>query len=392
MLRAGVNWSESGDPFRAGQEAAGKALEALGEKPRLAVAFCTVAYDTTRFLEGIREAAGDAPLIGSTSFTGVLTPAGFLHAEHGAGTVMLLAGEDMAFGVGAAAIGEEPEAAGEKAALAAVAQAGKKSHDPVAAFMLVAPPGAEERLIRGIERVVGRAPMIGGSAADNTLEGKWQELANGKALEGSVVVALIYSPRLVGVGYSGEFRPTAKRGVITKVRDRRTLAEIDGRKALEVYAEWRGLPIEDLEGGKLLVQSIQRPLGIVDVGGGHWWIRHPMNGNADGTIATGNDLAEGTVVTMMEATTEELVAAPAMVAGQAVSDVGGEVGAVIMAHCGGRALGLGPDRMGEVARGLKQALGDVPFVGYCTFGEQGFARWTANGAGGLMLSALAIGK
>ena len=29
---------------------------------------------------------------------------------------------------------------------------------------------------------------------------------------------------------------------------------------------------------------------------------------------------------------------------------------------------------------------------HCTFGEQGFASWTANGAGGLMLSVLAIAK
>ncbi len=392
MLRVGAGWSESGDPFEAGREAAGKALEALGERPGLAVAFCTVAYDTSRFLDGVRTATGDVPLVGATSFTGVLTPAGYLHGERGAAAVMLVAGSEMAFGVGAAPIGETPEEAGEKAALAAVAQAGKSPRDPVSAFLLVAPPGAEERLIRGVERVAGRAPMIGGSAADNTLEGKWQEFANGRALEGAVVVALVYSPRPIGVGYSGEFRPTAKRGFITKVRDRRTLVEIDGRKALEVYAEWRGLPVDEVLGGKLLVQSIQHPLGILDAGGDHWWIRHPMNGNADGSIAVGNDLAEGTVVTLMEASLDELAAGAVTVVRRAVADLGGEAGGVILAHCGGRALGLGPDRMNEVALSLKEALGDVPFVGYCTFGEQGFARSTANGAGGLMLSALALGK
>ena len=174
MLQVGVSWSEQTDAFLAGKEAAGKALASLGASPGFALAFCTVGYDEARFLAGIGEAVGPVALMGATSFTGVLTPAGFLHAEQGAGAVMLLASAEMAFGVGAAEIGDDPEAAGEKAAREAVAQARRSPSDPVSAFLLVAPPGAEERLIRGVECVVGRAPMIGGSAADNSLEGRWK--------------------------------------------------------------------------------------------------------------------------------------------------------------------------------------------------------------------------
>jgi hypothetical protein len=392
MLKARVNWSEEPDPYRAGNESAGRAMTALGDKANLAIVFCTVGYDEARFVQGVREALGAVPLMGATSFTGVLTPGGFLHGEKGAGAVMLLASEDMTFGVGASQIGDSPEAAGQEAARKAIAGAGKSESEPVAAFFLIAPPGAEERLIRGIERVVGRVPMIGGSAADNTLEGKWREFANGEILANGVVVGLVYSKRPVGVGYDGHFGPTDRRGIITKIRDRRTLVEIDGRKALEVYAEWRGLKVEDLLGSKLLVASIPNPLGIRDVSGALWWIRHPMNGNEDGSVAVGSDLAEGTVVTMMEATLQQIAQGASEVVRTAVGDLGGVAGAVVLAHCGGRALGLGPEKMEQVAADIKGALGDVPFIGYCTFGEQGYARGTANGAGGLMLSALALAK
>jgi hypothetical protein len=50
----------------------------------------------------------------------------------------------------------------------------------------------------------------------------------------------------------------------------------------------------------------------------------------------------------------------------------------IVKYCGGRALGFGVERMEKVAADLKGVRGQVPFVGFCTFGEQGYAKWTAN--------------
>ncbi|MHB1417160.1 MAG: FIST signal transduction protein [Chloroflexota bacterium] len=392
VLKVGVNWSEESDPRRAGSEAAGRAQAALGSQAGLALVFCTVGYDEASFVRGVKEAVGDVPIMGATSFSGVLTPGGFLHGEKGAGAVMLLASPEMAFSVGASQIGEQPESAGQEAARKAIARAGESESDPVAAFFMVAPPGAEERLIRGIEQVVGRAPMVGGSAADNTLEGQWKEFANGEVLTDAVVVGLVYSKRPVGVAYDGRFNPTAKHGVITKIRDRRTLVEIDGRRALDVYAEWRGMGLEDLLGGKILAASITNPLGIRDVYGGLWWIRHPMGGNEDGSIVVGSDLAEGTVVTYMEATLEQIAQGASEVVKAALGDLEERAGAVVLAHCGGRALGLGPERMEKVASDIKATLGEVPFVGFCTFGEQGYAKGTANGGGGLMLAAMALPK
>lgn len=393
MLKASVGWSDVADARQAGKASAEKGLAGLKEKAGLALAFCTVHYDEAAFLKGIREALGDVPLLGATSFMGVLTPAGFLHSEEGGvGAVMLLASPEMTFGVGGSEVGDDPRAAGQKAVRAAIAQAGKSEADPVSAFFLIPAPGAEERIIKGIEDVIGRVPMVGGSSANQMGEAPWKEFANDHILVNGVAVGVIYSALPFGIAYTGYYRPTDKQGIITKVRDRRTLVEIDGRKALEVYAGWRGMKAQDLLGGELLGATIPFPLGMRDVSGDLWWIRHPVNGNEDGSMAVGSDLAEGTAVTMMEATLDQIAEGASEVVKMALDDLGGEAGAVIVGHCGGRAAALGPGMMGRVGADLQRVLGDIPFIGYLTFGEQGCGKWTANGAGGLMLAAMALGK
>jgi len=392
MLKTGVGWSEQADAYQSGKESAEKALAKLKEKAGLAVAFCTVHYDEAKFVKGIRDVLGDVPLMGSTSFSGILTPGGFLHKESGVGGVILLASPEMAFGVGGSEIGDDPRAAGQKAVRAAIAQAGKSESDAVSAFFVVPPPGVEESLIKGIEDVVGRVPMIGGSAANQGGEVPMKEFANDKVMVNGVVVGVIYSKLPFGVGYTGFYKPTDKHGVITKVRDRRTLVEIDGRKALEVYAGWRRMKVEEVLGGALLGATIPFPLGMRDVSGDLWWIRHPVNGNEDHSMAIGSDLAEGTAVTMMEATLDVIAQGASEVVKMALDDLGGEARAVIIGHCGGRAMGLGTEMMEKVNADIKAILGDIPFLGYLTFGEQGYAKWTTNGAGGLMLVAMALGK
>ncbi|MEA3397917.1 MAG: FIST N-terminal domain-containing protein [Chloroflexota bacterium] len=392
MLKAGVCWSDLADAYQAGQQSAQKALADLKGKADFALAFCTVDYDEAAFLKGIQETVRNVPLMGCTSFTGIITPGGFIHKEGGVGGVLLLSSPEMKFGVGGSEIGDDPRAAGQKAARAAIAQAGKTESDVASAFVMIAPPGVEETLIKGIEDVIGRAPMIGGSAADNTIEGYWKEFANYEVYANGVMVGVLYSELPFGTHYTGYYKPTAKQGLITKVEGKRTLVEIDGQKALEVYAGWRGMQVEDLLGGKLLSAAIPFPLGVRDVSGDLWWIRHPLGGNEDGSIAVGNDMAEGTAVTMMEATLDEIVQGASEMVKLALDDLDGEPGAAFIVHCGGRAAALGPERMDQVAADIKAVLGNVPFIGFCSFGEYGYAKWTANSAGGLMLAALVLGK
>jgi len=392
MLKAKVSWSTEADAYQSGKASVKMALEELKEKAKFVLAFCTVDYDTTTFLQGVKEEVGEVPIMGCTSFNGILTPGGFIHAEKGVGSVMVISSPEVDFGVGAAEIGDDPQGAGRKAAEIAIAQAGKSKDDIVSAFLMIAPPGAEERLLKGIQDIIGRIPMIGGSAADNTIEGYWKEFANQEVYSNGVIVTVLYSKLPLGTAYSGYYHPTDSQGIITKVIDRRTLVEIDHRKALEVYANWREMETSKLMGANLLSESIVSPLAVRDVSGDLYWVRHPLNGNDDLSIAVGNDLAEETAVIMMKADLDEIVEGVNQVVKSALADLDGPAGALILAHCGGRASALGAKRMEEVALNLKANLGETPFIGFCTFGEQGYVKWTGNGAGGLMLSALALGK
>jgi len=71
---------------------------------------------------------------------------------------------------------------------AALADADRLGETP-AMVWVSSTPGSEEDVIAGLQDVVGSAtPIVGGSAADNAIEGKWQVMAGGEAVGNGLVV------------------------------------------------------------------------------------------------------------------------------------------------------------------------------------------------------------
>ena len=171
----------------------------------------------------------------------------------------------------------------------------------------------------------------------------------------------------------------------------RTLAEIDGVPAIKKYQEWTGASDEEVSGGNLLVRAITNPLGVKDRLGDLVAIRHPMNGNADGSMAIGNNLAENTAVILMESSVDGLIQSAGKTLKELKDKIGAPAGAYHLVHCGGRRAGIG-DRIEEVAALLKKEAGDVPFITEFTFGEYGYEDDNNNTCGGLMLSFTAFGQ
>jgi len=385
MMRAKVGWSTAGCALSAGKEAAEAAKV---EGAQVALLFGSVDYDSEELLKGVRGTLGGVPVIGCSSYTGVLVPGGFITGPEGYCALMTLSDEDMIVSVGTAERECCAVSAGEQAALAALEAAGMDTAPEF--FYMVAPPGEEEFYLEGIQSIIGRVPFFGGSAADNDLSGKWLVYGNGVVKNG-VAVAFFWN-KAFGNKYTGAYRGTGKRGIITKVENNRVLKEIDGKPALDVLAGWLGSTPAELQGFNLLGATIHHPIGITDFAGGHVWIRHPMAGNPDGSANIGNNLAEGVAIELMEATTDELVASVESTAKSAVEMLGEEgLGALVAVHCGGRRGGIG-DRMDETVAAMKNAVGETPFIGVFTFGEYGYEGDSANGCGGLMLSFMALGK
>ena len=174
----------------------------------------------------------------------------------------------------------------------------------------------------------------------------------------------------------------------------RGIAEICGKPALDVYAEWRGMSTDQLMGGDLLVESIVAPLGVKDRMGDLVAIRHPMNGNDDHSIAVGAKVAEKTAVIMMDGDVDCLVGSIEKTAGElkeAAAKVGADKpAAYFFVHCGGRRAAIA-DRIGEVADSFIKEADGVPFIAEFTFGEYGFEQDGCNTIGGLMLSFSQLG-
>ena len=388
MLKSNVAWSTHKDSYTQGKETAEKAVVDLMQT-KVAFLYTSVDCDVCKVLEGAKSQLGTAPIIGCTSSAGIIVPDGFISSENGFTGILALGDPDMEVGVAGSERGKDPRETGRKVAMEAMAKVGRT--DAPAYFYMVASPAEEEFYIKGIEDVIGRVPVFGGSAADNTVEGKWSIYTNDKIFSDGVAVAFFYTDKEMKNVYTGEYHETTNSGVITKIKGNRTLVEIDGVPAIEKYASWTGKKMKDLEGNNLLVSTITEPLGVKDRLGDLVAIRHPMFGNKDGSMNIGANLAVNTAVIQMEATVDELISSTEKTMKELNKEMNNEIGAYLLVHCGGRRLGIG-DRIDEVTKLIKKQSKGVPFITIFTFGEYGVKDHGANTTGGLMLSFTAFSK
>ena len=385
MLKCNVGSSTAACAETAGREAAARAKSGLADV-KLAFAYASVAYDLEKTLAGIAGELPGVPIVGNTSFTGVVTPDGFVGGEDGFVGVMALSGESLTVGAAGRAKENDARATGRAVALEAMQRAGKDA--PPDFYYMAASPGEEEFYIKGISDVIGRVPFFGGSAADNAIAGEWSLYVGGSIFPDGVTVAFFYGASMTNL-FTGAYRETGDVGIITKVRDNRVLEEIDGVPAVKKYAQWAGVDPDSLMGSNLLVYTINSPLGVKDRLGELIAIRHPMNGNDDYSMNVGANLAEKTAVIRMAATVDELVETASSTLEKLKAKAGGAAAAYHLVHCGGRRAGFG-DRIGEVAEAVKNAAGGVPFIMEFTFGEYGYEDDGNNTTGGLMLSYTAL--
>lgn len=393
MLKTKVGYSNIADAFEAGAETARKASEGL--KPKAGLLFNSVAYDQKKLMEGTKSVA-DYDIVGCTSSAGLITPDGYMIDENGVAGMMTFDDENLTVACYGMPKKKNARETGRQVALKALEKAGI-DYAPDYFFMSAA-PGAEEDYIKGIQDVIGRVPCFGGSAADNTVEGKWSLFYNNEIFNDGVVVAFFYTEKEITTEYTGAYNETDNVGIITEVKDNRTLCKIDGVSALKKYAEWIGSTPQELKGSNLLSASITKPLGVKSPLGGLTVIRHPMFGDdmntktvEDDVMNIGNNLVEKTAIIQMEATVDELIDSTGKTL-KALKKKSPESAGYLLVHCGGRRLGIGA-RMTEVYEQLKKEAGDTPFLVVFTFGEYGYTDdEQSNAAGGLMLSFTSFEK
>ena len=394
MLKTKVGYSTLKDSYAKGKEAAKNAN--VGMRPKLGMMYCSCNDDVEEVVSGAMSSMKGAPIIGCTSSGMIITNDGIIESEDGFAGLMSFDDKNINIGVAAHKAGKNAREIGRKVARAAVENAGE-NYSPNY-FYMVASPKEEEDYLMGIQDVIGRVPMFGGSAADDTVEGNWKIFCNDQVFQDGVAVAFFYTDNDIVTSYTGAYRDTENYGLITEVKNDRTLVKIDGVSALKKYADWIGKKPSELKGQNLLVASITKPLGVKDPLGNLTVVRHPMFGDDMGTKTTtddvinlGNKVVEKTAIVQLEATVDELIKSTKTTLKDAKSQLTTEPAGYFLVHCGGRKLGIG-DRIDEVYKNLVEEAHGVPFITVFTFGEYGYDEHSANICGGLMLSFTAFGE
>ena len=378
MSAIGTSSTTITNPKAAAAELVERAKAGLTGKPTLAILFATTQYDTESLVSAVSELLGGTPLWGGSSSTGVFQDAGWVTGEGGGASLMLIA--DRPAGVGVCAVGDDGFAAGKKAAEEALKQLGGGP----SVLLTIAYMGPEEEILRGIAEVAPGVPVVGGTASDHSPEAKFQQFANGHAFRDHFAIAALGGP--IGYAFTNGYRLTGKKATVTKATGR-TVFELGGRRAMDVYSEWVGRPESEIGGGALVSFSVQYPLMFHK--DGITYSAHPVNSNADGSMDFGAAMAPGMVLELGEASVNGLIAE----AGNAVHKAALGVDrpkAIVLAHCGGRAIALG-DRISEIPGEVEHSVGRVPWVGYLAFGEQGCSVVGIPTHADLSLAALALG-
>ncbi|MBI3899804.1 MAG: FIST C-terminal domain-containing protein [Gammaproteobacteria bacterium] len=398
-MHIATSWSTQSDTVKAVEEAYEKLGQSLnGEPPTLLLTYYSNNHDSRTILKRLDALSGNVPIQGGTSCLGIMTQQGF-HSADGCGFgLWAIQDPQGSYSVGIAAINDNPRQAAAEATEMALAGAGRPGEVPALVWLNSA-PGCEEKILQGIEDVLGRqVPIAGGSTGDNTVAGDWKQIGAGQVHQNAVVVTVMYPSTEVAFAFHSGYEPAEHRGRVTRATGR-TLYEIDGRPAAQVYNEWTGGIIAEAlpAGGNVLPMTTLSPLGR-EVGRmrgvPYFKLSHPNSVAADGALTLFSDIEEGEEILLMTGSKNNLVTRAGRVAESAISAgslAADDVCGALVIYCAGCMLTIQSD-MDKVATGVSGVLKNNPFIGVFTFGEQGCFVGGENRHGNLMISVVVFGR
>lgn len=368
----------------------------VGTPPDFAVAYFSDALDAGEVAASAGR-LGARALHGGTSCRGALAPGSLPGGVRPPLGVLAINDPDGDYGTALAKKGSDPRGAARQAMKDALAAAGREAEAPDLVW-LTATPGEEEAIIAGIRDVTGDAtPVVGGSAADDHVAGRWSVIGGNTALGDGIVVSVLFPSTPVSLAFQNGYAPTPHRGVATRVEGRR-LVTINGRPAAEVYAEWTGGPpwlAPSSEVRPILAESTLAPLGrsISTLSGVPFYLlAHAAAVHPDGTLELFAAIEEGDRLSLMQGSPDSLAARAGRVARQAATTgpAGQRVAGALVVYCGGCMLAV-EDRLAEISEDVTEALAGAPFLGVFTFGEQGLVTGGENRHTNLMVSCVVFG-
>lgn len=363
--------------------------------------FYTSQHKPESVLEALRSARGAAPKVcGWSSDYGIVAPDGYHASAHGVVGLLSMRLPGSTVGTGGASLDEadSPAACAKLALRRAIENAGTKPPNAPLAMIIMSTTydGHEETYLQALSAETGGAvPIIGGSAGGTAEHGSrdCSVIAGGRAIRNGLVLSVFYSPRPSGWAFRGGFDRTGKSGVIT-ASEGRVIREIDGRPALDVYDEWSGGRIrEAMQAGKdMNTFAALYPLCRTIKAGAvtynlfvHAW--PPADGAKSKRLVSSANLWKGDVVHFAEGSWNILINRIGVLPQQAKEgrqDMA--VSAGLLVCCEAVLKNIPLDQRDQIATLINRTMGDTPWTGMFTWGEQGNFAGVGNYHGNLLTS------
>ncbi|WP_036831027.1 FIST signal transduction protein [Photobacterium sanctipauli] len=374
------------------QEAIDAAIDQLEQKivnPKLVLAYFSENYDENVLQQALVNAFPNAQLLGCSSCQGVMTDEGY---NEGSGVALwAISDYNGAYGSAIVSTNQPYYAMARQALLKAISNSGRPGELP-SLILLHASPGQEEEVIQGIEDELGiSVPIIGGSAADDLVQGNWKIFNHEQRCVNGVGISVFYPSCNISYSFHSGYASTGVSAIATKVNGRE-LVELDGKPAIDVYQQWIGQKFEDKN--SIVSKSSLNPLGRI-AGKVHdlpyFKLAHPLKVTENDGIELFATIEEGERLFFMEGTEERLVSRAGRVVDSAF-DIGSNsreldpIGGITI-YCAG-CMRRVQSRMDQVAQFVNKAMHHAPFVCPFTFGEQGQFVGGENAHGNLMISAV----
>lgn len=288
------------DPTKAAEDLVNKLT---GDTPKLALVFASSDYDQRALNAALRER-----LPKDTQIVGASTQQAIDNGGYHPGEIVLgaMSGAfDVSVGLGTD-LSADAATAGTRAVASAAERLGVRPSDldPQHHVGLVIDDGyklKKEEMLIGMLDVSPSLTLIGGGASHALMPGEpgaAPEIHAGADVRGDAVAVALFKMNAPWAALRHHaYTPTGEKVVITKVDPSASCAvEIDGKRAVDRWAELAGVPAAELEAHNALL-TLSTALKV----GREYFMRSPWKALPDGSILFANMLTENTELHVMKA-------------------------------------------------------------------------------------------
>lgn len=361
------------ESFAVGVKAGSQARDKMGGgKVDFSFAFVSSKYDYPAVVRGIRKATDNAPLIGCST-AGEFTEEA---VEKGAVACGVVSSDTHRFFGGLGTGLRENEIVALKEASAGL-PSNVEGYPYLSAVVLVdglAGKG-EESILAALDALGPNVKFSGGAAADDLKFRQTYVFVDEQVATDAVGLALFASRVPVAIGVKHGHTPISPPLTVTKSQGN-VVYEMDGKSAFEVWKRYTrenarglGMDVDKMSEAEAIATFFTRyEAGLLT--GTEYKIRW-LGGTTttNGPISFTCAIPEGTVLRVMESPQAAQVASARKAAEVALTACKGvKLAGAVVFDCVCRAVILGDD-FARAIDGIKEVLGEIPLIGFETYGE-----------------------